>query len=156
LSQRSGLPESNRAEVELRELRQQVERHPENPRDLYLLAEAHLKLGQADDARKAVQKLDRLSGGDARTMLGAGVLLARYRIYPEAIRHFQAALAADPASDDAKYNLAAAYFQLHDYARALEMVEQVSEPARNDDSYLSLLGDIDAHLGRTAEAVRIF
>ncbi|PYV07190.1 MAG: hypothetical protein DMG26_01005 [Acidobacteria bacterium] len=156
LSQRSALPESNRAEVELRELRQQVERHPENPRDLYLLAEAHLKLGQADDARKAVQKLDQLSGGDARTMLGAGVLLARYRMYPEAIQHFQAALGADPGSDDARYNLAATYFQLHDYARALEMLQQVSAQAQNDDAYLSLLGDVDAHLGRAAEAVRIF
>ena len=156
LSQRMTLPEKDQAQIELAELEREMKRHPETPRNLYLLAEAHLKLGHVDAARQAIEQLDRLSGGDARTMLGAGVLLARYRIYPEAIRHFQAALAADPASDDAKYNLAAAYFQLHDYARALEMVEQVSEPARNDDSYLSLLGDIDAHLGRTAEAVRIF
>jgi hypothetical protein len=28
------------------------------------------------------------------------------------------ARAADPGSDDARYNLAATYFQLHDYARA--------------------------------------
>src|SRR5207245_11763235 len=87
-------------------------------------------------ARKVIQQLDQLSGGDARTLLGAGVLLARHRMYAEAIQHFQAALGADPGSDDARYNLAATYFQLHDYARALEMLQQVSAQAQNDDAYL--------------------
>ena len=63
---------------------------------------------------------------------------------------------SDPGSDDARYNLAATYFQLRDYARALEMLGHVSAPAQNDDAYLSLLGDVDAHLGRAAEAIRIF
>ncbi|HLW78773.1 MAG TPA: tetratricopeptide repeat protein, partial [Terriglobia bacterium] len=156
LDQRTSLPSKSRAEIDLAELTQEAKAHPDNPRSLYLLAEAHLKLGQADEARQTVAQLDQLSGGDARTMLGAGVLLARYRLYPEAIQHFQAALAADPGSDDARYNLAVAYDQTHDDPRALEVLGQASPSAQKDDAYLSLLGDVDAHLGRTAEAIRIF
>ncbi|HEV2494528.1 MAG TPA: tetratricopeptide repeat protein [Terriglobia bacterium] len=155
LSQRTALPEKSQAELDLAELQQEAKRHSENPRNLYLLAEAYLKLGQADEARKVVEQLDQLSGGDARTMLGTGVLLARYRLYSEAIRHFQAALTADPTSDDARYNLATTYFQMRDYPHALEMMQKVS-PQAQDDAYLSLLGDIDTHLGRTAEAIHIF
>jgi tetratricopeptide (TPR) repeat protein len=155
LSQRSALPQKSQTELDLSDLQQEVKRHSENPRNLYLLAEAYLKLGQTDEARKAVNQLDQLSGGDARTMLGVGVLLARHQLYPEAIQHFQAALAADPLSDDARYNLATTYFQMRDYRHALEMLQKVS-PQAQDAAYLSLLGDTDTHLGRTAEAIHIF
>ncbi|HKS96174.1 MAG TPA: tetratricopeptide repeat protein, partial [Terriglobia bacterium] len=155
LSQRNALSPKSQEELDLAELQQEVKRHSENPRNLYLLAEAYLKLGQADEARNVLKQLDQLSGGDARTTLGTGVLLARYRLYPEAIQHFEAALAADPSSDDARYNLATTYFQMRDYPHALEMLEKVS-PQAHDDAYLSLLGDVDTHLGRTAEAIHIF
>ena len=155
LSQRTALPERSQEQLDLAELQQEAKRHSENPRNIYLLAEAYLKLGQADEARKVVQQLDQLSGGDARTMLGTGVLLARYRLYPEAIQHFQAALTADPSSDDARYNLATTYFRMRDYPHALEMLQKVSLQA-HDDAYLSLLGDVDTRLGRTAEAIHIF
>jgi tetratricopeptide (TPR) repeat protein len=156
LNERVAMPAQSRAEIELTELAREVEQRPNQPRNVYLLAESFLKLGRREEARKTVARLDQLSGGDARTMLGAGVLLARYRMYPEAVQHFQSALAADPASDDAKYNLANAYFQMHDYARALEMIVKVSPEGQKDDTYLALLGDIDSHQGRTEEASRIY
>lgn len=156
IRQRVALPAESRAEIELEELQREVERHPNQPRNLYLLAEAYLKLNRTEEALKTVAQLDQVSGGDARTRLGAGVLLARFRIYTEAVRHFQSALAADPTSDDAQYNLANAYFQLHDFAQAREAIRQVSPQAQNDDAYLALLGDIDVHLGRTEEAARLF
>lgn len=156
LSQRISLPAESRAEIELEELEREVERRPNQPRNLYLLAESYLKLGRREEGLKAVQQLDQLSGGDFRTLLGAGVLLARHKLYPQAIEHFEKALAVDPGSDDAKYNLAEAYYQLRDYARALEIIRQVSPPGQNDDSTLVLLGDIEAHLGRTSEAARVF
>ena len=52
-----------------------------------------------DEARKAVAQMDQLSGGDFRTSTGVGVLLARYRLYDDAIQHFQTALKANPDSD---------------------------------------------------------
>ncbi len=156
LNQRLGLAPRERAQADLADLQQQVAQHPDQPRSLYLLAEAYLKLGRADAARRSIAQLDQLSGGDYRTALGVGTLCARYRLYPEAIRHFQTALAANPNSDEAQYDLADAYFQLRDYARALEALEHVSEAARQDESYLSLSGDILAHLGRMRDAERAF
>jgi tetratricopeptide (TPR) repeat protein len=156
LDQRLELPAQAKAQIDLQELLQETNRHPDRPQNLYLLAETHLKLRQPDEAKKTVAQLDKLSAGDLRTMLGVGVLFARYRMFPEAIQHFQMALAADPTSDEAKYDLANAYFRLRDYPQALEVMQQVSAAAQNDDTYLALLGDIYAHLGRTAEATKIF
>jgi tetratricopeptide (TPR) repeat protein len=150
------MPAQEKTEFDLRELLLELKQQPNQPRKLYLVAEAYLRLGQAEEAKKIVERLDNVSGGDYRTVLGVGVLLARYRLYPEAIRHFQMALAADPDSNEAKYNLANAYFQTREYRRALESLQQVSNEARNDDTYLSLLGDVYAHLGREPEATKGF
>ena len=103
-----------------------------------------------------VARLDKVSVSDFRTTMGTGVLLARYRMYPEATDHFQKALATDPSSNEARYNLANAYFQIRDYARTLELLQQVSNEARKDDTYNSLLGDTCARLGRTADAIKAF
>jgi len=81
-----------------------------------------------------------------------GVLLARYHLLPDAIRHFQAALATDPASEDAKYDLANAFFEQREFANAREMLARISGQGREDESYLALLGDVDTHLGRYSDA----
>jgi len=156
LDQRAGLPPEQRTELDLQELAKQAEKHSDQPRNLYLLAEAYLKLGRMEEARKTVEQLDKVSGGDARTSVGTGVLLARYHLYPEAIQHFQNAVTANPGSDDARYNLANAYFQSQDYRHALEAIQQVSAQGQGDDAVLGLLGDIQAHLGNTREAIGLF
>ena len=84
------------------------------------------------------------------------MLLARYRFYDDAIQHFQAALLANPGSDEVKFDLANAYFRKRIYAQALDAAGQISEDGRKDDAYLALLGDIYAHLGDTAHAAEIF
>jgi len=55
-----------------------------------------------------------------------------------------------------KFNLANAFFQKHDYPHALEIAGQISEAGRKDDAYLTLMGDILAHAGDTAQAAGIF
>jgi len=156
VGQRASLPQGGKEAMDLEELRQEVSLHPERPRDLYLLAEAYLKLARTPEALQAVAQLDQVSGGDFRTTLGVGVLLARYAQYPEAIRHFQMALQSDPSSDDAKYNLADAYFRSRAYPQALEVMQQVAQPDQQDEAYWGLLGDINLHLGRLQEAAGIF
>ena len=52
--------------------------------------------------------------------------------------------------------LADAYFRKGRYADALDAAQKVSPAGQQDDAYLSLLGDIEAHVGDTAKAQEIF
>jgi tetratricopeptide (TPR) repeat protein len=156
LDNRSNLSKEEKTELDLTELANQIQKNPDQPENLYLLAEGYLKLGKVDEARKTVAEMDQLSKGDFRTETGVGVLLARYRLYDDAVQHFQAALKVNPDSDDVKFDLANAYFRKGLFEQAFETVKQISNQGQQDDAYLSLLGDIDAHLGKTAEAEQIF
>jgi tetratricopeptide (TPR) repeat protein len=156
LDNRSNLATRERTQLDLTELTAQIQKHPDRPQDLYLLAEAYLKLGKLDDARQTISQLDQLSAGDYRTQAGVGVLLARFRLYDDAIHHFEAALRASPDSDDVKFDLADAYFRKGLYAQALEAAQQVSATGQQDATFLALLGDIHAHLGESERAAEIF
>jgi tetratricopeptide (TPR) repeat protein len=156
LNNRSSLSTGEKAQLDLTELSAQIEKQPDQPEDLYLLAEGYLKLGKVEDASNAIAQLDQLSAGDYRTQTGIGVLLARHHLYDEAIRHFQTALRVNPDSDDARFDLADAYFRRRMYPQALEVAQQVSSAGQQDDAFLSLLADIKAHLGQPPEASEIY
>ena len=153
---RSNLSEHDRAEIDVKQITDEIAKHPDQPQNFYLLAEANLKLGNTADARQAITQLDQLSSGDYRTQAGVGVLLARYRLYDDAVLHFQSALKANPDSDDVKFDLADAYFRKGQYQQALDVAQQVSSAGQQDDAFLSLLADIKAHLGQPPEASQIY
>jgi tetratricopeptide (TPR) repeat protein len=156
LDTRSNLSLQAQTQLDLTELAQQIKTHPNQPQDLYLLAETYLKLGKLDEAKKTIAQLDDLSSSDYRTQTGVGVLLARYHLYDDAIQHFQTALRVNPDSDDVKFDLTDAYFRKGLYSQALGAAQQVSGAGQQDDAYLSLLADIQSHLGDSARAEEIF
>jgi tetratricopeptide (TPR) repeat protein len=156
LDDRSKLTPGARAQLDIAELNDEITKHPDQPEDLYLLAEAYLKSGKVEEAHATIARLDKVSSSDFRTMAGVGVLLARYHLYDDAIAHFQTALEANPQSDEIKFNLADAYFKERLYRQALAAAQQVSDAGRKDDAYLALLGDIYAHLGDTTRATGIY
>jgi tetratricopeptide (TPR) repeat protein len=154
LERRTTFTSEQQNEADLRELEAEVSQHPDRPRSLDLLAESLLKLGRANDAMQILQRLDAVSGGDFRTKLDSGVLLGRFHLYPDAIRYFEAALKTNPSSDDAKYNLAEAYFQIGNYEDALKSLLEVSPDGQKEGPYLGLLGDVYARLNRYEDAFR--
>jgi tetratricopeptide (TPR) repeat protein len=156
LDSRSRLAPQARNQMDIAEITKQLKSNPEQPQGLYLLAEAYLKSGKVEEAKSTIAQLDKIGAGDYRTLTGTGVLLGRYRLYDDAIQHFQAALAANPGSDEIKFDLADAYFRKGLYPQALDAAGQVSEQGRKDDAYLALLGDIYGHLGETARAEEIY
>lgn len=156
LDKRAGLPLEEQTELDLKQLQEEIKQNPGQPHDLYLLADAYLRLGRIEDAEQAIGQLDQISQRDLRTEVGVGVLLARYGLYPQAIAHFKEALEADSSSADAAYDLADAYFRAGDYQNARAALQHISQNGQKDSSYLSLLGDIEAHLGHTSEAIRSF
>jgi tetratricopeptide (TPR) repeat protein len=156
LDNRSKLAPQAQNQLDITQLHDEIGKHPDQPEDLYLLAEAYLKSGKTAEAKDSIAQLDKLSAGDYRTQNGVGVLLARYHLYDDAIQHFRDALQANPGSDEVIFNLADAYFRKGQYAEALDAAGQVSEQGRKDDPYLALLGDIYAHLGDAARAEAIY
>ncbi|HEY6375658.1 MAG TPA: tetratricopeptide repeat protein [Edaphobacter sp.] len=156
LDNRSKLDPHTRNQQDITELIDQIKKHPDQSDVLYPLAEAYLKAGKIDEARSTIAQLDKVSIGDSGALTGAGVLLARYHLYDDAIQHFQAALLANPGSDEVNFDLANAYFRKGLYSEALNTALQVSAQGRKDDSYLALLGDIYAHMGETVHATEIF
>ena len=155
LGQRAELSPQQKNLNDLEQLEREVKANPDEPQNLYLLAEAYLKAGRIEDAKQVIAQLDQLSQRDFRTLVGVGVLLARYHLYTEAIARFQQALQSNPNSDDAWYDLADACFRKHDHSAALDAAQHVSPQGQKDTSYLALDADILAHLGRTEEAIKL-
>jgi len=156
LENRTKLTPTERAQLDVTELLEQIKKNPGQPQDLYLLAQAYLKLGKRDQALQAVSQLDQLSSEDYRTQAGVGVLLAQNRLYDQAIVHFENALRKNSGSDEIKFDLADAYFRKGMYSQALQTVETISAAGQQDDTCLSLVGDIYAHLGDNRKSAEIF
>lgn len=156
LNNRSGLTPAEQAQFDLTELIAEVKKHPDQPENLYLLAQGYFKAGDGENGKATIAQLDQVAAGDFRTLTGVGVLLARYRLYDAAIQHFQSAIAINPNSTDVKFDLANAYFHKGDYNDARGTLEQTGEECDKDSACLSLLGDIYAHLGDTGRATAIF
>ena len=155
LDQRADLTPQQQTQTDVEELEKEVKVHSDRPQTLYFLAEAYLKLGRVEDAKKVIAQLDRVSQSDFRTLVGVGVLLARFHLYAEASARFRQALESNPNSDDVWYNLAHAYFRQRDYADALTAAQHVSPAGQKETSYLALLADILAHLGQSEEAEKL-
>ena len=63
LDNRSKLAPQARQQLDITGLTDEIRKHPDQPENLYLLAEAYLKTGKVDEARNTIAELDKLSVG---------------------------------------------------------------------------------------------
>ncbi len=153
---RSRLTDSARVEQDVATLEQEIKLRPEQAEISYALTDAYLKSAMVAKARQTVAEFDRLHADDARVLTGLGVLLCRHGMYDDGIGQFELALHAKPEADDARFDLATAYLRKGDYATAQQTAEAIGDAGRKDESYTTLIADIDAHVGQTAEAEELY
>jgi tetratricopeptide (TPR) repeat protein len=156
LDDRSKLPIQAREQLDIQQVTAEARQRPDQPENLYFLAETDLKAGKFDEAKQVIAQLDQASQGDYRMLTGVGVLMARYRLFDGAIEHLQKALQADANADEVRFDLADTYFRARRYQEALDTALQVSPEGRKDDAYLALLADIYAHTGDVARASAMY
>jgi tetratricopeptide (TPR) repeat protein len=156
LDNRSQMSASARVQQDVATLEEESQQHPEQAQVSYALAEAYLKAAKVLEARQTVAEFDRLHPEDSRMLTGLGVLLARHGMYDDGIRQFQLALSVKPDADDVRFDLATCYFRKGDYASAKRTAEAIGEAGRKDDSYASLVADIDAHMGEMTQAEELY
>jgi tetratricopeptide (TPR) repeat protein len=156
LDNRSKLPPQAREQLDVQQVAAEAKQRPDQPENLYFLAETYLKAGQVDRAKDVIAQLDQASAGDYRMLTGVGVLMARYRLFDGAIEHLQAALQANVNVDEVRFDLADTYFRARRYPEALDAAMQISPDGRKDEACLSLLADIYAHVGDVARASAMY
>src|SRR5439155_1087983 len=152
LDNRSSLSPQARTQLDLTELTEQIQKHPDQPQDLYLLAEAYLKLGKLEDARKTIAQLDQISSGDYRTQTGEGVLLARYRLYDDAIQHFQEAIRRNPDNDQYYLSLTLVELRENNVSGAEKTLRKGLARIPSSGKILWGLGIVSALEGKTPQA----
>jgi len=156
LDNRARLPPPAREQLDVQQVAAEAKQRPDQPENLYFLAETYLKAGKVDEAKAVIAQLDQASAGDYRMLTGVGVLMARYRLFDGAIEHLNAALQANVNVDEVRFDLADTYFRARRYPEALDVATQISPEGRKDEAYLALLADIYAHVGDVARASAMY
>jgi protein O-mannosyl-transferase len=164
VSSDSALANANAADVELirasetadaseRELLEQaaigqleaaVRIHPRYERALEMLATAHRRRDEFDDAIAALERLFTVNPRRSNVAFNLGTLLLEHR--PErradAVHLLELAVEAQPGDADARANLGVAYYQNGDAARAIAAFERAVELAPGNASHRANLDEL--------------
>jgi len=147
LDNRSALDAKERTQLDLTELTAQIQKHPDQPRDLYLLAEANLKLGKVDEARKTIAQLDEISANDYRTQTEWGCCWRAFVVRLRRPAFSGGGSRRTPIPTNVKFNLGGCLLPEGFICRGAGSGQKVSAAGQQDDTFLvPLLGDIQAHL----------
>lgn len=88
------------------------------------LGEVELRAGRPEAARAAFERARTLDGADSAARFGLGRLAAQAGRFDEAVGHFEAVLAAQPAANAVFYPLALAYRELGENEKARTYLAQ--------------------------------
>jgi tetratricopeptide (TPR) repeat protein len=123
--------------VEAREiLEESLELEPENVEAVAALAEAEEGLGELDAAERHARRALERDGGHATANLVIGMILMKKESYAEAKGALLKALAAEPESPKAHYQLSLAYARLGDRETSRRHVELYRQASRGIEERL--------------------
>lgn len=137
---------------------------------LLRLGRVLLELGQIDDAETQFRIAYSRDENDAAALAGLGQVAFERQEYAEAIKLFEAALAAQPAATQLHYRIGLAYRALGERDKAREALDQAGERipriedpltafvmshARGAKTYLAMAAQAQ-QTGNTAEAIQLY
>jgi tetratricopeptide (TPR) repeat protein len=120
-------------------LRRSVDLQPESMEAIAALAEAEAGLGDFDEAARHAQRALARAPGDATANLVAGLVFMERRNYAEARDALLKAIAADPDSPKATYQLSLVYARLGDAASSHKYLEAYRANLRGVEERVKLL-----------------
>lgn len=138
-------------DASLREAKAAADAVPDSPQVHYIMALIAKAQNRTDDAVASLKHVLRIDPADTGANINLGQLYAQQRKYVEAIPAFRAALAAEPYSITASYNLAIALLRAGQRDEGQKMMEQF-QTLRNA-GYGTTLGQNYLEQGRYAEAI---
>jgi tetratricopeptide (TPR) repeat protein len=94
--------------------------------------------------------------GGSAYWVDLGALYATYGSYSAAIEAYKKALALDPASGPAHYNIALSYAEVGETGLALEHINTAISLSPNDDRYYYARGRINLLSGNSGKAMEDF
>ncbi|MEJ7617281.1 MAG: FG-GAP-like repeat-containing protein [Pyrinomonadaceae bacterium] len=135
----------------LRESKSAAEQAPDAPQPYYIMGLIAKSQNRTEDAIVAFERVLQLDGRDTGANINLGQLLVQQRKYPEAMKAFRTALAAEPYNATATYNLATALLrsgQREDGQALMGRFQKLRE-----GGYGSSIGQNYLEQGRYAEAM---
>lgn len=137
------------------QLRKAVALKPTDSASLGLLFQACLEAGDFASARAAAVQIEHLSPPSSETFRTLGALQGKAGDYPDAVQNLKKALAMDPDSAEAAYNLSLALLRegkVDDARRQLESLRDTKDNGEVED----LLGEAFESQQRPLDAVRAY
>jgi protein O-GlcNAc transferase len=128
------LLELGRPEEALSRLRQAREKGSKRPDITFNLVRAELALNRPEDARQEAETAAKIFGADAAWRRAVGQLFLRYKQPGDAVVHLAEAVRLEPRSEEIRRQLAVAYLEAGDAARALPLLETATGA---EDHYLA-------------------
>jgi putative PEP-CTERM system TPR-repeat lipoprotein len=129
---------------------------PNHAETLYLQAQQKFDDGQFGDALEICDRLLKAIPDNPRVLLLAGAIEHRQRAYQKAEAHLSKVLKQVPAHLTARQMLAQTYLRKGEPAKAVDVLQQVTESAQADGASLALVGEAHLAMGNARQADEAF
>ncbi|UWZ84141.1 tetratricopeptide repeat protein [Occallatibacter riparius] len=132
-----------------------LERRPEDPVTNAMLGTVAFRERHCDEAVAHFEKASQAIAGQRDALTQYGMCLSMLGRNADAVAPFSSALAAEPSSSDARYNVALAQWNAHASDEALSTLEPLLESDKANVDALTLAAEIHESKNETAATVEL-